>query len=168
MLELYHWATSTCSKRVRIFLAEKEMELESHHTRLDKAEQLDPEYVKMNPNGVVPTLVHDGRILIESMFIMEYLDDTFPKKPLRPTDTYERAQMRIWMDRCEHVLHKSVNTISFVRQGRYKRYEGKSEEELQATFDAQPEIERRAILERRVRNGETQADLGHAEARIAV
>ena len=61
--------------------------------------------------------------------------------------------MRIWMDRCEYVLHKSVNTISFVKQG---------------ALDAQPEIERRAILERCVRNGVSQADLDHAEARIAV
>ena len=168
MLELYHWFSSTCSKRVRICLEEKELEWESRHTRLDKHEQLDPEYVKMNPNGVVPTLVHDGKIIIESMIIMEYLEDTFPERPLRPTDTYERAQMRIWMDRCEHVLHKSVNTISFVKKGRGKRYEGMSEEELQAAFAKQPEIERRAILEGRVRQGVTQADMDHSEARIAV
>jgi len=168
MLELYHFWGSTCSKRVRICLAEKELEWESHHTRLDRREHLQPEYVKMNPNGVVPTLVHDDRVLIESMFIMEYLDDTFPAQPLRPTDAYERAQMRIWMDRCEHVLHKSVNVISFIKQGRYKRFQGMSEEELQATLNEQPEIERRAILERRVRQGVTQEEMDHAEARIAI
>ena len=168
MLELYHWITSTCSKRVRICLAEKDLEWESHHIRLDRGEQLAPDYVKMNPNGVVPTLVHDGRVLIESMFIMEYLDDVFPDPPLRPADLYERAQMRIWMDRCEHVLHKSVNVISFIKQGRYKRYEGMSEDELQAAFAKQPEIDRRAILERRIRQGVTQEEMDHAEARIAI
>lgn len=168
MLELYHWITSTCSKRVRICLAEKDLEWESHHIRLDRGEQLKPEYVQMNPNGVVPTLVHDGRVLIESMFIMEYLDDVFPDPPLRPADLYERAQMRIWMDRCEHVLHKSVNVISFIKQGRYKRYEGMSEDELQAAFAKQPEIDRRAILERRIRQGVTQEEMNHAEARIAI
>ena len=45
----------------------------------------------MNPNGSVPTLVHDGRILIEPMFIMEYPDDRFPERPLRPAEMYERA-----------------------------------------------------------------------------
>lgn len=168
MLELYHFWGSTCSKRVRICLAEKGLEWESRHTSLPRGEQLKPEYVKMNPSGVVPTLVHDGRVLIESMFIMEYLDDTFPERPLRPADTYERAQMRIWMDRCEHVLHKSVNVISFVKQGRGKRYEGLSEDEFQAKLDEQPEIDRRAILERRVREGVSQQDLDHAEARIAI
>ena len=168
MLELYHWITSTCSKRVRICLAEKDLEWESHHIRLDRGEQLAPDYVKMNPNGVVPTMVHDGRVLIESMFIMEYLDDVFPDPPLRPADPYERAQMRIWMDRCEHVLHKSVNVISFIKQGRYKRYEGMSEDELQAAFAKQPEIDRRAILERRIRQGVTQEEMDHAEARIAI
>ena len=167
MLELYHWTTSTCSKRVRICLAEKGLEWESHQIRLDRGEQLAPDYVKMNPNGVVPTLVHDGRVLIESMFIMEYLDDVFPDPPLRPADLYERAQMRIWMDRCEHVLHKSVNVISFVKQGRYKRYEGMSEDEIQGALAKQPNMERRAILERRIREGVTQEEMDFSEAKIA-
>lgn len=167
MLELYHGATSTCSKRVRICLAEKELEWESHLVQLDKREQYRPEYVEMNPNGVVPTLVHDGRVLIESTFIMEYLDDMFPEISLRPADMYERAQMRIWMDRCEHDLHRSVNVISFIKQGRYKRYEGLSEEEIQARIDEQPNLERRAILERRIREGVTQEEMDFAEARIA-
>ena len=98
---------------------------------------------------------------------MEYLDDVFPELPLRPADPYERAQMRIWMDRCEHVLHKSVNVISFMKQGRYKRYEGLSEEEIQSRIDEQPNRERRAILEHRIRNGVSQDDLDLSEAKIA-
>lgn len=168
MLKLFHWFTSTCSKRVRICLAEKELQWESQHVRLDKLEHLSPEYVKLNPEGVVPTLLHDGRVLIESNFIMEYLDEVFPEIPLRPADPFERAQMRIWMDRCEHVLHKSVNAISFVRQGRYKRYEGKSEEELQAIFAKQPSMEKRSILERRIRHGVSEEEMNFGEARIAI
>ena len=167
MLKLYHLDTSTCSKRVRICLAEKELEWESHHVLLHKREHLEPWYVELNPNGVVPTLVHDDRILIESNFILEYLDDVFPDPPLRPADNYERAQMRIWMDRCEHILHRHVNVISYVKQGRYKHFEVLSEAELQAVLDKQPNMERRVLLERRVRQGVTQEEMDFAEARIA-
>ncbi len=143
------------------------MDWKSHHVRLDRGEQLAPEYVKLNPVGVVPTLIHDGNVLTESTFIMEYLDDVFPEPSLRPSNLYERARMRIWMDRCEHILHRSVNVISFIRQGRYKRYEGMSEEELQVAIDRQPDMQRRAILESRLRNGVSQEEMDFAEARIA-
>ena len=105
MLTLYHGVTSTCSKRVRITLAEKGVDWDSVHLDLAQRENLDPQYLKLNPNGVVPTLVHDGHIIYESNFIIEYLDDIFPEPPLRPADPYDRAHMRIWMDQIEHVLH---------------------------------------------------------------
>ena len=105
MLKLYHWWSSTCSRRVRIGLAAKGLEWESVYVNLRTMENLEPWYVKLNPNGVVPTLDHDGRIVIESNFILEYLDDVWPDVPLRPEDPYERARMRIWMDKFEHVLH---------------------------------------------------------------
>ena len=78
MLKLYHQWTSTCSKRVRITLAEKNLDWESHHISLKDLEHLDEWYVKLNPEGVVPTLDHDGNILTESNFIIEYLDEMFP------------------------------------------------------------------------------------------
>jgi len=76
MLKLYHWWSSTCSRRVRIGLAAKGLEWESVYVNLRTMENLEPWYVKLNPNGVVPTLDHDGRIVIESNFILEYLTMT--------------------------------------------------------------------------------------------
>ena len=61
MLKLYHGLASTCSKKVRMCLYEKGLEFESHLLNLQKFEQHNPAYLKLNPNGVVPTLVHDGR-----------------------------------------------------------------------------------------------------------
>ena len=104
MLTLYHGDTSTCSKRVRITLAEKDVEWESKYLDLAKRDNLDPVYLEINPNGVVPTIVHDGKILYESNVIIEYLDEIYPEPALRPSDPYLRAQMHIWMDRIEHVL----------------------------------------------------------------
>ncbi len=74
MLELYHNGLSSCSQKVRLVLAEKDIDFTSRDINLVAGEQHAPDYVKLNPNHVVPTLVHDGRVLIESSLIDEYLD----------------------------------------------------------------------------------------------
>ena len=66
MIALYHNAASTCSQKVRLALAEKQLEYESRDVDLIGGAQHDPEYVKLNPYHVVPTLVHDGGVFIES------------------------------------------------------------------------------------------------------
>jgi len=94
MIKLFHGWRSSASRRVRLCLAEKGLAYEGHSVDMLKGEQHAPEYLAMNPNGVVPTLIHDGRVLYESSTIAEYLDDVFPNPPLRPGDPYERAVMR--------------------------------------------------------------------------
>ncbi len=167
MLTLYHGVTSTCSKRVRMTLAEKGVAWESVHLDLAKRDNLDPEYLKLNPNGVVPTIVHDGRVLYESNFIIEYLDDVFPEPALRPADPYERARMRILMDRIEHVLHRNINTVSWIRQGRHKRFDGMTPEQLKKVLDDQATEEKRALLKKRLEDGVSEADMAFAEERVA-
>lgn len=71
MLELYHNAASTCSQKVRLILAEKGLSYERHAVDLISGEQHDPDYVRLNPNHVVPTLVHDAAVLAESTLINE-------------------------------------------------------------------------------------------------
>ena len=97
MLTLYHGVTSTCSKRVRMALAEKGVEWDSVHLDLSRRDNLEPEYLKINPNGVVPTLItENGTVIIESTVILEYLDDAYPDIPLKPDDPIARARMRLW------------------------------------------------------------------------
>jgi len=96
MLELYHAGLTTCSKKSRLCLKEKGLAYKSHYMRLDKFEHHDPAYLKLNPNGIVPTLVHDGKVVIESGVINEYLDEVFPETPLRPADPLGRARMRVF------------------------------------------------------------------------
>ena len=90
-IELYHTHHSTCSQKVRICLAEKglpdaDKDWIAHEVDLGKFEHLTPEYLKINPNGVVPTLRDNGTVIIESTVINEYLDDAYPKPGLRPDD----------------------------------------------------------------------------------
>lgn len=96
MLELYHAGLTTCSKKSRLALKEKGLAYKSHYMRLDKFEHHDPAYLKLNPNGIVPTLVHDGNVVIESGVINEYIDEVFPQNPLKPADALGRARMRVF------------------------------------------------------------------------
>jgi len=109
--------------------------------------------------GVVPTLIHDGKFLNESNFIMEYLDEVFPNPPLTPSDPFERAQKRIWMDKCENRMHKNINIVSFIKQVRFKRYEGLSEVEKEELYIKQPSLERQSILRKRIENGVSEEEM---------
>ena len=84
MIELYHNDMSVCAQKVRFTLAEKKLAWDSHHMNLRAGDQQKPEYLKLNPNALVPTLVDDGTVIIESTVINEYLDDAYPDLPLRP------------------------------------------------------------------------------------
>ena len=109
MMTLYHGWRSSASRRVRLALAEKGLDFESRIIDMVKGEQHSPEYLALNPNGVVPALVHDGRVLYESSFIVEYLDEVFPAPPLMPADAFARHNVRNfvrWID--EHCLPKII------------------------------------------------------------
>jgi len=98
MFVLHHGWRSSASRRVRLCLAEKGLKFESVLVDLTKMEQHSPQYLKLNPNGVIPLLIlPDGRSLYESGTICEYLDETYPEPSLRPADAYGRAEMRNWI-----------------------------------------------------------------------
>ena len=75
---------------MRICLAEKKLEWESRHVDIvKKRDNFKKWYLKINSNGVVPTLEHDGCIVVESNIILEYLDDCFPDTRLKPRDPFQ-------------------------------------------------------------------------------
>jgi glutathione S-transferase len=111
-LELYHSVNSVCAQKVRVALAEKGLEYESHLMTL-RGDQFDPGYMKLNPNGVVPTLVHDGRAVIESSVILYYLDEVFPGPPLMPREPLQRAKVRIVNKLIDEYVHNSCTILTF-------------------------------------------------------
>ena len=113
MIELYHFGFSTCSQKVRLVLAEKGVEFASHEVNLMAGEQHDPKYVKLNPKHVVPTLVHDGRVFIESSLIVKYLDDAFPEPPMRPADAAGRYRVDSWLMHLDQALHPAAPIVTF-------------------------------------------------------
>ncbi|TCT02943.1 glutathione S-transferase family protein [Aquabacter spiritensis] len=117
-IELYHTSHSTCSQKVRLTLAEKglperNVDWTEHDVDLNKFQQLTPEYLKMNPNGVVPTLVHDGVALYESSAILEYLDEVFPEPKMSPDTAVGRSLMRAWMRYIDEVPTVAVRVPTF-------------------------------------------------------
>lgn len=104
MLELYHFWSSVCAAKVRMGLEEKGLTWQSRYVDLFTFQHLEPAYLRLNPDGVVPTLVHDGVPVRESSVIIEYLDDAFDGPALRPSDPLARARMREFIRRCDDGL----------------------------------------------------------------
>ncbi|MCB9160653.1 MAG: glutathione S-transferase family protein [Caldilineaceae bacterium] len=107
MLQLYHVAGSSNSQRVRIVLTEKEIPWESHQLT-QSAELHTAEFRAISPSGTVPALVHDGRSLVDSVVINEYLEDVFPARPLRPADPYLAGRMRQWVKHADDYWQRSI------------------------------------------------------------
>ena len=93
-------------------LAEKRLDWESKHIDLMRFENLEPTYLKVNPNGLVPTLIDNSSTIFESSIINEYLDDKYLHTPLRPEDPVERANMRYWVKHEEDELFRAVRPAS--------------------------------------------------------
>lgn len=167
MIELYHNGMSTCSQKVRITLAEKGQPFTSHHFNLRAGDQHKPDYLKLNPNGVVPTIIHDGRVIYESAVIDEYLDEVFAEPPLHSADPYERARMRIWVKQLDEGLHAASATISACIAFRYQFMEGKTDEELKKTLDGYVDPVKRARMTENVMKGVESSFFKPAIKRVA-
>ena len=137
MLKLYQGRVAVCAIKVRLVLAEKDLEWEPVNLNLRAGDQHKPEYLKLNPNGVVPTLIHDDFVLIESSVVMQYLDEVFPNPPLQPVNSKERARMRIWMKRVDEYLHPGNATLTYamVHAGEMR---SKSREQLEDYYRGIP------------------------------
>ena len=150
MIELYHFPFSTCSQKVRLVLAEKGRQFVSHEVDIIGGRQHDPEYVKLNPMHVVPTLVHDGHVLVESSLIIRYLDDLFLDPPLRPTDALGRYEADRWIKRVDEELHPAAPTVTFAIGPRpilLQQPAEVREASLAAIPDALQRATRRSVLE---------------------
>jgi len=150
MIELYHFGLSTCSQKVRLVLAEKKIEFSSHEVNLLAGGQHDPAYVKLNPRHVVPTLVHDGRVLVESSLIIAYLDDAFPEPPLRPADAMGRYAVARWIKRVDDELHPAAPIVTFAigpRNVLLQQPKEVREANLEAIPDPVARATRRSVIE---------------------
>jgi glutathione S-transferase len=140
MLELYHNINSVCAQKVRVALAEKGLPYKEHLIDL-RGGQFDPAYMKLNPNAMVPTLVHDGRPVIESSVILYYLDEAFPQPPQMPADPHLRARVRQFNKMIDEYVHNSCTILTFATAFR-PWFAGLSGDEIEARLAKSPSKQR--------------------------
>jgi glutathione S-transferase len=163
MIELHHFGFSTCSQKVRLVLAEKGIDFVSHEVDLIAGGQHDPAYVKLNPKHVVPTLVHDGQVLVESSPIIAYLDEAFPEPPLRPADALGRYRVARWIKRVDDELHPAAPIVTFALGARsvlLQQPKEVREANLAAIPDPVARATRRSVIEHGVAAPEFAGALG--------
>lgn len=162
MLELYYFPTATCGYKARLTLAEKGVEFTHRVLDRDAGELVTPEYLKLNPNAVVPTMVHDGHVLIESSIIMVYTDDAFDGPSLRPADPLRRARVAAWLKEADDAYLPALGAITY---GIYRRKQvlTKSDADLAIYYTDIPDpdrrAQRRAVVEQGIDAAQTQAGI---------
>ncbi|MDN2580076.1 glutathione S-transferase family protein [Aquibium sp. ELW1220] len=149
MMKLYHAATSVCSQKARLVFAETGTACESVLLDLTKGEHMTPQYRALNPDAVVPTLVHDGLVVRESSLVVEYVDRVaggglMPREPLAEVAT------RLWLVRTL-AIHEAVNSMTFAtlirEQERARRTPAEIEAWLASTPNPQTAAKRRDLME---------------------
>lgn len=108
-VHLFHFMGSSCSQKTRIFLNLKGIEWESHHVDVPAHENYGERYMGINPRGLVPALVHDGQVIIESNDILEHLEECFPQPPLIPAGLEQTAHDLLVQ---EDDLHLDLRALS--------------------------------------------------------
>jgi glutathione S-transferase/GST-like protein len=165
MPELYHWEPNANSGKPIIALIEKGVEFKSHYTDLLEFDQHKPDYLAINPNGTIPTLVHGGNVLTESTEMGEYIDAEFSGPPLRPESPEERWRMRWWGKFFDGYFGPSLSMIGWsIFIGPSVR--DKDPEELKRNIDRIPLKERRDAWRMAIYNTFTDEALAESRRRV--
>ena len=113
-MKLYGYFRSSAAFRVRIALNLKGLAYDAAFVHLRRNDQTRPDYLSVNPQGLVPALEDDGRVLIQSLAIIEYLDETHPDPPLLPQNAADRARVRALADIVACDIHP-INNLRVLR-----------------------------------------------------
>jgi len=139
-LHLYHAGISNCSMRVRMTLEEKNLSWESHHIDITQKENLTEDYFSINPKGLVPTLVEDGVVIVESDDIIDHLDQKYPKPSLRPSSPEGLETMYYWLRLAPEIHVKAVKTYIYFKRMRGKMAQSDEEREKYKKLQKDPEL----------------------------
>ncbi|MHA7778004.1 glutathione S-transferase family protein [Roseibium sp. M-1] len=160
---LHNAPQSTCSQRVRYTLHAKGLDFDEYRLDLFAGDQLRPEYLQINPNGVVPTLVHGDHVVTDSAVIMEYLDEISAAPPLVPEGPVARAQMRSMLRYIDEVPTPAIRIPSY-NLAFLPHFKEMTQEEFQALADSKPL--RREFLLKMGRTGFPEQEMDEALARL--
>jgi glutathione S-transferase len=161
---LYNAPQSTCSQRVRFVLNAKGIPFDEVKLDLFSGDQLKPDYLKLNPNGVVPTIVDDGAVIVDSAVIMEYLDERHPEPSrLRPEGLVEIAHLRSLMRYIDEVPTPAVRIPSY-NLAFLPHFQTMSEEAFLALAESKPL--RKEFLLKMGRTGFSEEEMNGALDRL--
>jgi glutathione S-transferase/GST-like protein len=167
MLTIYHWEPNANSGKPIMAAYEKGVEFESRYIDLLGFEQHEPGYLKVNPNGTIPSMVHDGQLVAESTVMMEYIDMAFEGPSLRPSDPFERWRMRWWCRFFDQFVGPSISMFGWsffvgpaVRQ--------RDPEELKARVARIPLKERRVAWSKAIYGTFSREEMAESGRRIAL
>jgi maleylacetoacetate isomerase len=129
-MKLYGYFRSSAAFRVRIALNLKKLDYETAAIHLRRNDQTKPDYLAVNPQGLVPALEDGGRTLIQSLAIIEYLDETYPDPPLLPQQPVDRARARALAE----IVACDIQPINNLRVLRYLTHSLGQDEAAIATW----------------------------------
>lgn len=111
MIKLYDYPDCPFAQKVKVVLAEKDLEYETVFVDLQAGAQKRPEFLKLNPYGKVPVLIDDETVVYDSTIINEYLEDEYPLPRLMPEDSAGRARVRMLEDLSDNVFLPAAGLV---------------------------------------------------------
>ena len=163
--KLYNASQSICSHKVRFALNAKRIRFTEYKLDLFSGDQLKPEYLLINPNGLVPTLVHNGINIIDSLVIVQYLDEICNKsETFTPQNPAMRARMRSLMAYIDEVPTPAVRIPSY-NMAFLTHFKNMPEDEFQSMANAKPM--RKEFLLKFGRGGFSEKELNESLDRLS-
>ena len=169
MLELYHFGPVANSLTPLLCLLEKGLPFENRRLDSRKWEHHDPAFQQLSPDGMVPILVHDGRVVRESTVINEYLEDAFGPgscPSLRPADPWLRAEMRVLTKFVDEYFCPALTVLGANNARAYAA--GIDKTEMEARLARMPNAEVRRKWQTIATRGYSEEELADARRRLAV
>jgi glutathione S-transferase/GST-like protein len=164
MIEVWTWEPNANSGKPLLVLKEKGVEFTYHYVDMGARRQHSPEYVAINPNGTVPTVIHDGFKMFESTPAMEYIDEVFDGPKLTPADPHRQWRMRWWMRYVDEYLNPSLAMQAGTAAGGRMQL---TEEEKEEAVRRIPLPERQRAWRLILSQGTSEADLVESRRRVA-
>jgi glutathione S-transferase/GST-like protein len=165
MLDIYHWQPNANSGKPLLAVMEKGVAYSGHYIDMLAFDQHKPEYLAVNPNGTIPAMVHDGVLIHESTYMIDYIDMAFDGPALRPTDPYELWRMRWWCRFFDQYVGPATSQLgwsTFVGPMVRER----DPDELKQAIERIPLKERRIAWSKAIYGSFSEEELAESRARL--
>jgi len=165
VITIYHWEPNANSGKPMLAAAEKGVPYDSIYLDMLSFDHHQPEYLKVNPNGTIPALVHGDIVLTESTPMMEYIDSTFDGPSLVPDGAADRWRMRQWMRYVDSYMGPSLSMLGWsIGVGPMVRE--KDPAELEAAIERIPLESRRRSWRKAIYNEFGEEELAESRRRL--